>query len=104
MNDGFAIVVTTVDCAAKAEEIARDILARRLAACVQISAIRSLYLWNGKTEEAHEFRLDMKMCAKNYDALEAAIKATHPYETPEILRIDIAGGYGPYLDWIADPK
>jgi periplasmic divalent cation tolerance protein len=100
----FAIVVTTVDSEAKAEGIAQEMIDRRLAACVQISPVRSFYVWNGRTEDAREFRLDMKICAGNYDALEAAIKAMHPYETPEILRIDIAGGYGPYLDWLADPK
>ena len=103
MTADFAVVVTTVDSEAKAAEIARHVVAAGLAACVQIQTVRSIYRWKGQVEEAHEVRLEMKARAQDYAALEAAIRAAHPYEIPEILRFDIAGGYAPYLDWIADP-
>ncbi len=101
MSADFSIVITTVDSEAKANEIAHRVVEKGLAACVQTCAIRSVYRWQGRLEEANEFRLDMKMRTLDYAALEAAIRAIHPYDTPEIVRIDIAEGYQPYLDWLA---
>lgn len=102
MSAACAIVVTTVDDEDKANEIARSVVAQGLAACVQVSGVRSIYRWKGEVEETREFRLEMKMRAEDYAALETAIRALHPYETPEIVRVDIAEGYKPYLDWIAE--
>ena len=97
---GFGIVVTTLDDRQKAKEIARTLVERGLAACVQISAIDSIYRWKGAVEETQEVRLDIKMRASDYATLEAAIRELHPYETPEIIRLDIAEGYAPYLAWV----
>lgn len=101
MSAAIGLVVTTVDDAAKAREIAHRLVERGLAACVQISPIESVYRWNGKVEEARELRLDIKMKVSDYDAVEAEIRALHPYDTPEIIRIDIAAGWRPYLDWVS---
>lgn len=98
----FAVVVTTVDSEAKATEIARHVVERGLAACVQVMPIRSVYRWRGAVEEAQEVRLEMKTRVADYAALEQAICAIHPYDTPEIIRIDIAAGHAPYLAWLAE--
>ncbi|MDE2577516.1 MAG: divalent-cation tolerance protein CutA [Hyphomicrobiales bacterium] len=97
---GVSLVITTVDSEAAAEKIAHAALDAGLAACVQIFPIRSLYVWKGAREDAREWRLEMKMRTTDYGALEAAILAVHPYETPEIVRVDAAGGFAPYLDWV----
>lgn len=97
-----SIVMTTVDSAEKSKEIARSVVEQGLAACVHIVPLKSVYRWQGRIEEASEFRLEMKMRTTDYAALEAAIRAMHSYDTPEIVRIEIAEGYRPYLDWIAD--
>ena len=104
MSDAFAVVVTTVGSMAEAETIARRVVEKGIAACAQIAPVRSLYVWNGALEDAAEFRLEMKMRAEDYAALEAEIRALHSYETPEILRLDISAGYGPYLAWIGAAK
>lgn len=96
-----ALVLTTVGSESEAERIARTLVEAGLVACAQIAPVRSLYRWKGKVEDAREFRIDMKLRADDYAALEKALLDLHPYETPEILRIDIADGYRPYLDWLA---
>lgn len=97
----FCVVQTTIDSEAGAERIARALLAARLAACVQIYPIRSFYVWNGETRADPEFLVQSKARAEDYDALAAAIRAVHPYEVPEILRLDISTGDPAYLDWAA---
>jgi periplasmic divalent cation tolerance protein len=102
VSGDFSIVMTTTDTAEKAQEIARAVVEQGLAACVHIVPLHSVYRWQGSIEQAEEFRLEMKMRTADYAALEAAIRAMHSYETPEIVRVDIAEGYRPYLDWIAE--
>lgn len=84
-----------------AEKLARVLLERRLAACVNIlPAMRSLYHWQGELEETNEIMLQIKTTHNNYVELEAAIRAEHPYEVPEIIAIPIVSGLPAYLDWI----
>jgi periplasmic divalent cation tolerance protein len=97
----FCVVVTTIDSEAGATALARMALAAKLAACVQIAPIRSLYEWNGELRDEAELLVQMKARVADYDALAAAIRAAHSYEVPEILRLDIAAGDAAYLDWAA---
>lgn len=96
------MVLTNLPDAASAEQLAGELLAQRLAACVNILApVRSLYRWQGKIETAAEVPLLIKTVAARYDALEAAIKARHPYEVPEIIALPISAGLPAYLAWVA---
>lgn len=97
---GFALLLTTVGDRAEAERIADALVAERLAACVQIEAIRSVYRWRGKIERAEEYRLQIKTTAALSAATEARIMALHSYDLPEIVRIGIEGSAA-YLAWIA---
>jgi len=97
----FSIAVTTVASEAKARQIARAALEARLAACAQLLPIQSLYVWKGELREHAELALHLKIRAEDFPAVQALIRRLHDYETPEILRIDIAGGDGAYLDWMA---
>jgi periplasmic divalent cation tolerance protein len=73
----------------------------RLAACVSIvPGVNSVYLWRGAVESAAEHLLLVKTRADRYDALEAAIRARHPYELPEVLAVPVRGGLEAYLGWI----
>ncbi len=91
-------VITTVDSKTKAKEIASSLVEKRLAACVQILPIESIYRWKGKIETAKEFQLIIK--GKNFKALEKAIKEIHPYEVPEIIQIPIKRASKSYLSWL----
>lgn len=101
MSD-FAILVTTVDSDAKARELIAAALEAKLAACAQAFPVRSHYVWKGKLEEQAEIFIQMKIRAGDYAPLAALIRRLHSYETPEILRIDIAEGEKPYLDWLLE--
>jgi periplasmic divalent cation tolerance protein len=94
------LVITTVATREQALALARDLVERRLAACAQISAIHSVYRWQGAVEEGGEFRLLLKTPAHGYAALEAAILAQHPYALPAIHAIATAQAYAPYAEWV----
>ncbi|MEP6942437.1 MAG: divalent-cation tolerance protein CutA [Betaproteobacteria bacterium] len=95
------LVLTTLPQRDAAESLARELLAARLAACVQIGAtVRSLYHWRGEIETADETPLAIKTRAPLYAKLEAAIRARHPYELPEIVAVPIIDGLPGYLEWI----
>lgn len=95
----LAILVTTVGDAAAARALARAAIEARLAACVQILPIVSHYAWDGEICESHEFLLQMKHLGTDYAALAALVRRLHAYETPEILRIDVAEADPAYLAW-----
>ena len=94
-------VVTTTSREADAERIARTLLERRLAACVQIAGpVTSLYWWKGVLETSEEWLCSIKTGEAQYAALEKAIRKVHPYEVPEIVAIPIVAGSKDYLKWL----
>lgn len=96
------IVVTNCPDHVVAEDIARALVEDGLAACVNILApCRSIYRWQGAVETASEVPLLIKTTPARYAALEAAIRARHPYEVPEIVALPLARGLPAYLDWVA---
>jgi periplasmic divalent cation tolerance protein len=97
----FSIAITTVASEAKAREIAKAALEARLAACVQFFPLRSLYVWKDELREDAEIALHLKIRSADFSVLQALIRQLHDYETPEIIRIDIAEGAAAYLDWLA---
>jgi periplasmic divalent cation tolerance protein len=97
---GVSILVTTIDSAEKARELARAALAEKLAACVQISPVASCYVWKGELCEETEFLMQMKHRREDYPALADLVRRLHNYETPEILRIDVAEADPAYSAWL----
>lgn len=95
------IVITNTPDRDVALKIARALIERRLAACVNILAeCTSIYRWQGKLETATEVPLMIKTRAAIYDDVEAAIKSLHPYELPEIVAVAIERGLPDFLEWI----
>ena len=94
------LVVTTVATREQALALGRDMVGQRLAACAQVSAIESVYRWQGAVEHQPEFRLLLKTQASGYAALEAALRARHPYELPAIHAVATAMAYAPYAEWV----
>lgn len=96
------LVITNLPDEAAAQTLAARLVSARLAACVNILApCRSVYRWQGAIESAQEVPLLIKTTAAGYAALEAAIRAAHPYELPEIIAVPIVLGLPEYLGWIA---
>ncbi len=94
-------VVTTVERREDAERIARELVQRRLAACVQVvGPIASTYRWRGKIETAQEWQCWAKTRCNLYDEIERSIRELHPYEVPEILAVPVLAGGADYLAWL----
>ena len=101
MSDAL-LVMTNVPDATNAEALARVLVEGRLAACVNIlPGVQSVYQWQGAVEQANEVTLLIKTVQSRYAELEAAIKAAHPYQVPEIVALPIVAGLPAYLHWIA---
>lgn len=96
----YVVVTTTAGSAGAASALASLIIRDRLAACVQLARIRSVYRWKGKIESAAEFRLDAKTRASLAARLRRFIHANHSYEVPEIITTPITAGLPAYLAWI----
>ena len=96
------VVLVTCPSRARAQRLARALVAGRLAACVNVlpGAVDSIYRWNGKTEQAREVLLMIKTTARRFEALTRGILALHPYQVPEIIALPVAAGYPPYLAWV----
>lgn len=98
-EDAFVIVYVTTP-PGKAKEIARYILENRLAACINITSVESLYWWNNVIEEDTEKLLIIKTAKHCLDNLINKIKEIHPYQVPEIIATEIVKGSNTYLEWI----
>ena len=96
-----ALVLCTCPDDNTAETLARQVVERRLAACVnRVPGIDSVYRWNDKIETSKENLLIIKTTLALYSELEEFIILSHPYECPEIIQINIEKGYPDYLEWI----
>ncbi len=96
------LVLTNLPDRAAAERLADALIEKRLAACVNILApCKSVYRWKDAVQHDDEHPMLIKSTAEGYPALEAAIRAGHPYELPEIIAVSIERGLPAYLDWIA---
>jgi len=80
--------------------MARALVEQRLAACAQISAIDSYYVWEGTVRSNAEFRVLFKVAASAYDEAERAIRALHSYDLPAIHAIPVEKAHAPYADWV----
>jgi periplasmic divalent cation tolerance protein len=108
MESRYCIVITTAPDREKAENLAEGILCNRLAACVQMTDIRSFFLWEGAMQKESEVALSIKTTEARYSDLEAYILENHPYDIPEIIKLPVTGGLPAYLNWLdsttAHPK
>jgi len=95
------IVLTTVGANDDAHELANDLVEKRLAACVNIvPRIDSVYRWRGNIERGAEQLLIIKTLDERLDALKDAIFATHPYEVPEIVVVNVDDIGDAYREWL----
>ncbi|MBM3793958.1 MAG: divalent-cation tolerance protein CutA [Acidobacteria bacterium] len=92
---------TSCDSVGAARRIARHLVERRVAACVNIvPGVESVYRWQGAVESAGEWLLMIKARRDQFDELAFALREVHHYEVPELIVVDIAAGLPAYLDWI----
>jgi periplasmic divalent cation tolerance protein len=96
----YCVVITTTETKEDAKAIAKSLLEAKLAACVQLSPIDSLYTWKGEMAEESEVLLLIKTREDLFSRVEESIKSNHKYETPEIIQVPIEAGSKEYLSWI----
>lgn len=94
-------VFTTTDSITQARTIAAALVERKLAACVQISTIESVYTWQGEVQNEKEYRVIAKTVADRYADVEKVIRELHSYDLPAIYALDVAEAFEPYADWVA---
>lgn len=95
------LIVTTVDEEAQARSMARSVIEKGLAACVQIARIDSVYRWEGAVQETAEWQLSCKVAPAHAQALWQALLAMHPYEVPMLYAVPVAQAHQPYAQWVA---
>jgi periplasmic divalent cation tolerance protein len=99
MND-YLVVLVTATSETQARRIARKLLQKRLAACVNFVPVDSMFIWQGDVQEEEEVLLIIKTRSDTFDSLMSAIKLTHTYDTPEIIGLPVVIGSPDYLKWI----
>ena len=100
-ND-YIIVLITANSIKQAGVIAKELLSRKAAACVNTTGVDSLFTWKSKIEKTKEVLLIVKSQRKLFKKIERIVKELHSYEVPEIIALPIICGHTPYLNWIKD--
>ena len=101
MLRGEVVVLVTAP-RGKGVEIARKLVETRLAACVNVGSVKSIYWWQGKVEEDDEDILVVKTRLELVNEIVEYVKSIHPYQVPEIIVLPIIGGYEEYLKWLRE--
>ncbi len=99
-RSNFVEVLITAGSPREARRLARHLVERRLAACVNLHPVRSVYRWRGGVEEAREVALAAKTTRARYPALEAEVRRLHSYEVPCIVALPVESGSPSYLEWV----
>ena len=102
-GQGPLVVLVTAPSEASALELGRRLVDERLAACANVvPRITSIFLWDGKREEASEALLLLKTHAERYPALQHRVLELHTYSVPEVLALPVETGAPDYLRWVQD--
>ena len=95
------MVLTTFGDEESAKRVARELVEKRLVACVNLMPqMTSVYRWEGKVCEEGEVLAVMKTTKEKYPQLEKTLGEIHPYEVPEVLAIPAVAGSDGYLDFV----
>lgn len=99
----FIVVLVTAGSAEEGEKIARSLVDHHLAACVNvIPGVKSLFFWEGKTDEASEVLLIAKSRRDLFREIVEHVKKIHSYKVPEIISLPIVAGSEEYLKWMKE--
>jgi periplasmic divalent cation tolerance protein len=101
--DSIVVVLTTVGSAEEALRIARGLVERRLAACVNVlPKVRSVYRWEGAVQEGDEQLLLTKTTRDRFQAVSACIRELHSYDVPEVVALPALAVEDAYAAWVRD--
>jgi len=100
MDESVVILCTALPD--RSEEIAKALIEDSLAACVNISGVKSYFRWEGESCSEKEDLLIIKTRKERMKEIISKITELHSYEVPEIIALPIIGGYGRYLEWVGE--
>lgn len=95
----LAVFITAPDMET-AKKIARHLLEKRTASCINMTPVKSMYWWEGKIEDSDEVLLIVKTTTDRLNDLVKEVKSVHPYQLPEVVAVPIVGGLREYLGWV----
>jgi periplasmic divalent cation tolerance protein len=98
----YIVVFITAATSKEGEMLAKKLIARKLAACLTMTPVTSIFTWKGKTEKAKEALLIVKSRRKLFKKLQALVQKYHSYDVPEIIALPIIAGSEDYLGWIKE--
>ncbi|WP_414543797.1 divalent-cation tolerance protein CutA [Nostoc sp. CCY0012] len=98
----YGVVFVTTASKQEAEKIAHALVEAKLAACVSMLPIHSIYTWQGEIYKESEWQLLIKTDLAQFSILEAKIRELHSYEVSEIIALPIIAGSQAYLQWISE--
>ena len=101
-DDTLWLLMTTTASEPQARELAQAAVQARLAACAQISAIASIYRWQGQMQQEAEWRVLFKTMARARFALQALLTERHPYELPAIVGWPCGATLPAFAQWVVD--
>ncbi|NEQ30270.1 MAG: divalent-cation tolerance protein CutA [Leptolyngbya sp. SIO4C5] len=97
----FGVVLVTASSETEANTIASALVQERLAACVSLVPIQSVYRWQGEVQQETEWQLMIKTDLAQFTTLAERVQQLHSYEVPEIIALPIVAGTETYLNWVA---
>jgi periplasmic divalent cation tolerance protein len=96
------IIISTFPVEESTISIAKELLNKRLCACVNLTKVRSIYYWDNKLEDQEEYLVLFKCTRSTVKDLKTELKGAHPYEVPEIVEIRMNDVSDSYLSWLAE--
>ncbi|QQE64189.1 divalent-cation tolerance protein CutA [Leptolyngbya sp. BL0902] len=98
----FGLVLVTIDSEANAQALAQKLVEARLAACVSLAPVQSIYRWQGAIQQEREWQLTLKTNLTRLEEITQFISQHHPYDVPEIIALPLVAGSVAYLNWLAE--
>ena len=103
MSGTLSLMYVTVPDIKTAKDLARPLIQKKQAACVNIiPQITSIYEWEGKIEEDNEVVMLIKTATSNIDEISTFIRKNHPYDVAAVISVKIDNGNPPFLDWVSN--
>ncbi len=101
-NNSYIVVLVTVGSEAEAKKIACILVEEKLAGCVNLYPVTSVYRWQNQICEDGEWQLVIKTQMRLFSALSAKIQELHSYDVPEIIALPIVNSSTSYSQWLQD--
>jgi periplasmic divalent cation tolerance protein len=96
------IIISTFPVQESTISTAKELLTKKLCACVNLTKVRSIYYWDNKLEDQEEYLVLFKCTTSTVKDLKSELKGAHPYDVPEIVEIRMNDVSDSYLSWLVE--